>query len=79
MALLDNQIDAVIMTAFPQYKQEEIESWTMEKTAKIFAMAEWSLKELRGFPIEIVVDPPTGNNDQGNAPPLPVPKNPFNH
>lgn len=70
MTLIENQIDAVIMTAFPQYKQEEIESWTFDKLANIFAKAEWALNTLRGVPVEIQFVDPASQNE------IPEPPNP---
>jgi hypothetical protein len=67
MVFLENQMDAIIMTAFPQYKQEEIESWTLDRTAKIFAMAEWALSVIRGVGIEIDLS----ESGQGQSLPLP--------
>ena len=67
-------MDAMIMTAFPQYKQEEIESWYFDKAAKMFAMAEWALREIRGVPIEIqFIDPTEQKNVTPSLPPPPDP------
>lgn len=73
MALIENQIDAVIMTAFPQYKQEEIEQWSFDKLASMFAKAEWALKILRGVPVEIQFADPTTQAPQNKMPEPPNP------
>ena len=74
MQNLENQMDVIIMTAFPQYRQEEIESWTLDKTAKMFAMAEWALREVRGVPIEIDL---TGGDQPQDLPAPPSPQDMF--
>lgn len=66
---LDKQMECVIMTAFPQYKQEEIETWTRKKLFERYAQAEWSLN-LKGLQIGFV-DP---NQQQTQVPPLPPPQ-----
>lgn len=44
----DHQITCIINEAFPQFDIEEIESWSMEKTAKYLSRAEWKIVNLRG-------------------------------
>lgn len=48
---LDNQITCIIHEAFPNFTLEEIENWGIEKTAKYYSRAEWTLINLRGAPI----------------------------
>lgn len=64
---LDRQMECVIMTAFPQYRQEEIETWTRKKLFERYAQAEWSLN-LRGLQIGFQ-DP----QQTPQVPPLPPP------
>lgn len=47
LELLDTQMSCIISEAFPNYDIEEIETWDMIKFCKIFARAEWKLKNLR--------------------------------
>ena len=47
---LDNQITAIISTAFPNLDIEEIEQWDVEKTMKYMSRAEWILHNLKGVP-----------------------------
>lgn len=71
MELVENQVDALIMAAFPQYKYEEIEKWTWNKTAKMAAMAEWVLN-IKGLDIRLHMD----LDDSPEVPPpqIPMPK-----
>jgi hypothetical protein len=72
MQLIENQMDATIMTAFPQYNDIDIDNWTLNRTARIFAMAEWSLRELRGVPIEIRLEDPSPKKQPQQHNPVPV-------
>lgn len=45
----DKQAEILIATAFPQYRFEEIETWTKEKLIKMAVAAEWQLRYLRGL------------------------------
>lgn len=67
MELLENQMDAVIMTAFPQYKDDELRRMTRPRQFELYAKAEWALRELRGITLSDILNPePAGN-------PLPPP------
>lgn len=48
MQLAENQIDCVIVAAFPQFTLEEVADWTVEKALYYYSRAEWILRHLRG-------------------------------
>lgn len=60
MNRLDNQISCVIAEAFPYYRIEEIDNWSLEKTLLYFSRAKWILRELRS--VELTEE---GGNDLG--------------
>lgn len=68
MQFVENQMDAIIMATFPQYNKEEISSWTFDKTAKIYAMAEWVMNNIKGIPVELTFD---SNPKQAKSIPAP--------
>lgn len=68
MQLVENQMDAIIMTVFTQYKKDEIESWTFEKSAQIYAMAEWVLNNIKGIPVQLSLE-----ETPKQAPSIPAP------
>ena len=45
---LGSEMACIIAEAFPSYKIEEIEAWNNFKFMKIYAQAEWILKNIRG-------------------------------
>lgn len=57
MDVLENQMDAVIMTAFPQYKDEELKKITRPRQFELYAKAEWALRELRGITLNDIANP----------------------
>ena len=44
---LDMQMSCIISEAFPAYDMDEIEEWDMVKFCRMFAKAEWKLKNMR--------------------------------
>jgi hypothetical protein len=56
MERYDNQISCVIAEAFPYFRIDEIDNWSIEKTLWYFSRAKWILKTLRG--IELTEDGP---------------------
>lgn len=67
----DRQMDSVIMMAFPQYRQDELENWTRKKLFMMYAQAEWTL-EIRGLTLGTQI----GNQNNTSAPGLPPPPQP---
>ena len=54
---LGSEMACIIAEAFPNYSIDEIESWNNFKFMKIYAQAEWVLKNIRGVQFQIdVVD-----------------------
>ena len=53
---LGSEMSCIIAEAFPSYSLDEIESWTNFKFMKVYAQAEWVLKNIRGveFKFDIV-------------------------
>ena len=53
---LGSEMACIIAEAFPNYSLEEIESWNNFKFMKIYAQAEWVLKNIRGvqFQLDII-------------------------
>jgi hypothetical protein len=53
---LGSEMACVIAEAFPSYTMDEIESWNNFKFMKIYAQAEWVLKNIRGvqFQLDII-------------------------
>ena len=53
---LGSEMACVIAEAFPSYSLDEIESWNNFKFMKVYAQAEWVLKNIRGvqFQLDIV-------------------------
>lgn len=53
---LGSEMACIIAEAFPNYNLDEIESWNNFKFMKVYAQAEWVLKNIRGvqFQIDIV-------------------------
>lgn len=52
---LSSEMTCIIAEAFPSYTIEEIESWNNFKFIKIYAQAEWVLKNIRGVVFEVDV------------------------
>lgn len=50
---LSSEMTCIIAEAFPSYTIEEIESWNNFKFIKIYAQAEWVLKNIRGVVFEM--------------------------
>lgn len=48
---LDNQINCVILSAFPHLKLEEVENWDVVTANKYFTRAEWILTNIGGVPL----------------------------
>ena len=54
---LGSEMACIIAEAFPNYSLDEIESWNNFKFMKVYAQAEWVLKNIRGVQFQIdVVD-----------------------
>lgn len=51
---LDNQINCIILAAFPQLKLEEIENWDVATANKYLSRAEWILHNIGGIPLREV-------------------------
>ncbi len=53
---LGSEMSCIIAEAFPNYSIDEIESWNNFKFMKIYAQAEWLLKNIRGveFNLDII-------------------------
>lgn len=53
---LGSEMACIIAEAFPNYNLDEIESWNNFKFMKVYAQAEWVLKNIRGvqFQLDIV-------------------------
>lgn len=53
---LGSEMACIITEAFPSYTIEEVESWNNFKFMKIYAQAEWILKNIRGveFQLDII-------------------------
>ncbi len=49
MQSFENQITCVIAEVFPQFKPEEIEEWSRQKTIWHYSRAKWILEVLRGI------------------------------
>lgn len=49
------------MTAFPQYRLSDLNNMRRDEYLQLFAMATWSLRELRGMPVQVV---PVGDQPQ---------------
>lgn len=59
---LDIQMSCIISEAFPAYDIEEIEEWDMIKFCRMYARAEWKLKNIRNLELtKDVVDILSGN------------------
>lgn len=59
---LDIQMSCIISEAFPVYEIEEIEEWDMIKFCRMYARAEWKLKNIRNLELtKDVVDILNGN------------------
>lgn len=59
---LDIQMSCIISEAFPVYDIEEIEEWDMIKFCRMYARAEWKLKNIRNLELaRDVVDILNGN------------------
>jgi len=48
---LDNQINCIILAAFPNYSLEEIENWDVVTACKYYSRAEWILHNIKGVPL----------------------------
>jgi len=57
MFYFENQVDCVIVEAFPTLNLEEVANWTNKKTMYYLSRAEWVLTQLRGIPL---IDVATG-------------------
>jgi len=64
MAYFENQVDCIIVEAFPHLTIEEVANWTVPKTMYYLSRAEWVLNQLRGIPL---IDVSTGNQVQHPA------------
>lgn len=54
---LDIQMSCIISEAFPAYDMDEIEEWDMIKFCRMYAKAEWKLKNMRNSQLNVdVVD-----------------------
>lgn len=51
MNAFEMQAEAAIQAAFPQFTEEEMQDWTVEKLMRTLAKAEWILKNVKGYPI----------------------------
>lgn len=71
MGQLEYQMDAVIMTAFPQYRDDELENLPKKYHFELFAKAEWALRELRGLVLADIAAPQ--NETQVPLAPPPIP------
>lgn len=49
MQYFENQVDCIIVEAFPHLTLEEVANWTVEKTMYYLSRAEWVLTQLRGI------------------------------
>lgn len=48
---LDNQINCIIMSAFPNLSLDEIENWDVVTACKYYSRAEWILHNIKGVPL----------------------------
>ena len=48
----DNQINGIIIAAFPTLNLEEIENWDVATAAKYLSRAEWILHNINGVPFK---------------------------
>lgn len=48
----DNQINGIIMSAFPTLDLEEVENWDVATAAKYLSRAEWMLHNINGVPFK---------------------------
>lgn len=66
---LDIQMSCIISEAFPAYDIDEIEEWDMIKFCRMYARAEWKLKNIRNLEVtKDVVDILNGNiTDEENT------------
>lgn len=66
---LDIQMSCIISEAFPAYDIDEIEEWDMIKFCRMYARAEWKLKNIRNLEVtKDVVDILSGNiTDEENT------------
>lgn len=49
---LDNQINCMIIAAFPNLTLEEIENWDVATASKYLSRSEWILKNIKGVPFK---------------------------
>ena len=52
---LGSEMACIIAEAFPSYTMDEIESWNNFKFTKLYAQAEWILKNIRGVQFQVDV------------------------
>jgi hypothetical protein len=50
---LGSEMACIIAEAFPSYTIDEIESWNNFKFMKVYAQAEWTLKNIRGIQFQL--------------------------
>ena len=48
---VDNQINGIILSAFPTLNLEEVENWDVVTAAKYLSRAEWMLHNINGIPL----------------------------
>lgn len=48
---VDNQINGIILSAFPTLNLEEVENWDVITAAKYLSRAEWMLHNINGIPL----------------------------
>jgi hypothetical protein len=69
---IEEQMDVIILTAFPQYKQEDLENITRARFFELYARAEWSFG-IRGVQLDMQLE--NGQNSlvpsSGHTPQLP--------
>ncbi len=55
MQTLESQMEAIIMSAYPNITLEEIDVWDVPKTLRYFTRAEWILTVLQGVPVSKIL------------------------
>lgn len=64
---VDNQINCLILSAFPTLNLEEVEQWPVTEACKYLSRAEWILHNVNGLPFkEVASDPSTAYTVNGN-------------
>ena len=57
---LDNQINCMIISAFPNLSLEEVENWDVMTACKYLSRAEWILTRIKGVPMNSGREPGSG-------------------